>query len=141
MERLLKKFRTAESLVPAPQFRSADIETKIGAIYYGSTSAAMREAQDILAKHNVDIDLLRIRAFPFNDDVRNFIAAHDEVFVVEQNRDGQLRTMLINELEINPAKLKRAVHFDGSPITASNIIEKIAAHLPAAQLPAIRGAL
>ena len=133
MERLLKKFRTAESLVPAPQIRSADTETKIGAIYYGSTSAAMREAQDILAKHNVDIDLLRIRAFPFNDDVRNFIASHDEVFVVEQNRDGQLRSMLINELDINPAKLKRAVHFDGSPISASKIIEKIAANLPAAR--------
>ena len=133
MERLLRKFRTAESLVPAPQIRSADTETKIGAIYYGSTSAAMREAQDILAKHNIDIDLLRIRAFPFNDDIRNFIASHDQIFVVEQNRDGQLRTMLINELEINPAKLVRAVHFDGSPITASNIIEKIAAKLPAAR--------
>ena len=133
MERLLKKFRTAESLVPAPQIRPADTETKIGTIYYGSTSAAMREAQDILAKHNIDIDLLRIRAFPFNDDIRNFIASHDQVFVVEQNRDGQLRSMLINELEINPAKLVRAVHFDGSPITASNIIEKIAAKLPAAR--------
>jgi 2-oxoglutarate/2-oxoacid ferredoxin oxidoreductase subunit alpha len=141
MERLLKKFRTAETLVPAPQIRSADVATKIGAIYYGSTSAAMREAQDILARHDIDIDLLRVRAFPFNDDVRNFIAAHDEIFVVEQNRDGQLRTMLINELEVNPAKLKRAVHFDGSPITAGNIIEKIAAYLPAARLPAIRSAL
>jgi 2-oxoglutarate ferredoxin oxidoreductase subunit alpha len=141
MERLLKKFRTAESLVPPPQFCSAENATKIGAIYYGSTSAAMREAQDILAKHNIDIDLLRIRAFPFNDDVRNFIASHDEVFVVEQNRDGQLRTMLINELEINPAKLKRVVHFDGSPISASKITTKIAGFLSAAHLPATRSAL
>ena len=133
MERLLAKFRTAESLVPAPQIRSAEIETKIGAIYYGSTSAAMREAQDILTKHNIDIDLLRIRAFPFNDDVRNFIASHDQIFVVEQNRDGQLRSMLINELDINPAKLFRAVHFDGSPITATNIIDKIADYLQEAR--------
>ena len=133
MERLLKKFRTAESLVPPPQLLSADTATKIGAIYYGSTSPAMREAQQILARHNIDLDLLRVRAFPFNDDVRNFIAAHDEIFVVEQNRDGQLRTLLINELEESPAKLKRAVHFDGSPITATKIIEKIAAFLPAAQ--------
>ncbi len=133
MERLLKKFRTAESLVPPPQLISADTATKIGAIYYGSTSPAMREAQEILARHNINLDLLRIRAFPFNDDVRNFIAAHDQIFVVEQNRDGQLRTLLINELEESPAKLKRAVHFDGSPITATKIIEKIAAFLPAAQ--------
>ncbi len=133
MERLLKKFSTAETLVPRPQIHSAESTTRLGAIYYGSTSAAMREAQDILARHNIDIDLLRIRAFPFNDDVRNFIAAHDQIFVVEQNRDGQLRTLLINELEESPAKLKRAVHFDGSPITATKIIEKIAAFLPAAQ--------
>ncbi len=136
MERLLKKFSTAETLVPRPQIHSAESTTRLGAIYYGSTSAAMREAQDILARHNIDIDLLRIRAFPFNDDVRNFIAAHDEIFIVEQNRDGQLRSMLINELEISPAKLRKAVHFDGSPISASKIIEKIAGFMPAA-----RGAL
>jgi 2-oxoglutarate/2-oxoacid ferredoxin oxidoreductase subunit alpha len=141
MERLLRKFRTAETLVPPPQFCSSDNVTKLGAIYYGSTSAAMREAQDILARHNVDIDLLRVRAFPFNDDVRNFIAAHNEIFVVEQNRDGQLRTMLINELEVNPAKLTRALHFDGTPITAHKIIEKIGAKLPAAQAALIRSAL
>ncbi len=136
MERLLKKFSTAETLVPQPQIHSAESTTRLGAIYYGSTSAAMREAQDILARHNIDVDLLRIRAFPFNDDVRNFIAAHDEIFIVEQNRDGQLRSMLINELEISPAKLRKAVHFDGSPISASKIIEKIAGFMPAA-----RGAL
>ncbi|WP_297490454.1 2-oxoacid:acceptor oxidoreductase subunit alpha [Acidocella sp.] len=136
MERLLKKFSTAETLVPRPQINSAESTTRLGAIYYGSTSAAMREAQDILARHNIDVDLLRIRAFPFNDDVRNFIAAHDEIFIVEQNRDGQLRSMLINELEISPAKLRKAVHFDGSPISASKIIEKIAGFMPAA-----RGAL
>src|SRR6516165_8156366 len=141
MERLLRKFRTAASLVPPPQFYSSDNATKLGAIYFGSTSAAMREAQDILARHNVDIDLLRVRAFPFNDDVRNFIAAHDEIFVVEQNRDGQLRTMLINELEIAPAKLRRVVHFDGSPITAHKIIEKISSFLPAAHAVFSRSAL
>jgi len=131
MERLLKKFRTAETLVPAPQLISAENTTKHGAIYFGSTSAAMREAQDILARHDIDIDLLRIRAFPFNNDVRHFIDTHEQIFVVEQNRDGQLRAMLINELDVNPAKLKRAVHYDGTPISAHRIIEKIAAYLPA----------
>jgi len=130
MERLLRKFRTAESLVPAPQLRSAENATRLGVIYYGSTSAAMREAQDILAAQNIDLDLLRVRAFPFNDDVRHFIDAHETVFVVEQNRDGQMRTMLINELETNPAKLKRCVHYNGAPITARNIIDLLKAYLP-----------
>ena len=131
MERLLRKFRTAETLVPPPQLRSAEEPTRLGAIYYGSTSAAMREAQDLMAAQGVDLDLLRVRGFPFNDDVRRFIAAHDTVFVVEQNRDGQLRTLLINELETDPAKLKRCVHYDGTPITARRIIETIEAHMPA----------
>jgi 2-oxoglutarate ferredoxin oxidoreductase subunit alpha len=135
MERLIRKFRTAETLVPAPQIRSADNATKLGAIYFGSSSAAMREAQELLAGQGVDLDLLRIRAFPFNDDVRHFIDHHDTLFVVEQNRDGQLRTMLINELEPNPAKLKRCVHYDGTPITARRIIDLIEAHLPYRSAP------
>ncbi|WP_298284613.1 2-oxoacid:acceptor oxidoreductase subunit alpha [Acidocella sp.] len=135
MERLLRKFRTAETLVPAPQIRSAETPTRLGALYFGSSSAAMREAQDLLTTQNLDIDLLRIRAFPFNDDVRHFIDNHDTLFVIEQNRDGQLRTMLINELETNPAKLKRCVHYDGTPITARRIIALIEAHLPHRSAP------
>jgi len=126
MQRLLKKFHTARLLVPTPVRREAAQPTRIGAIYYGSTAPAMEEAVDHLAEQGVAIDLLRVRGFPFHDDVAEFIDAHDQVFVVEQNRDAQLRTLLINELDIDPARLTRVLHYDGSPITARFIADAIA---------------
>ena len=125
MERLLHKFKTAETLVPQPVFRKAAKPTRLGIIYYGSTTPAMREALDVLEANGDHVDAMRLCAFPFPDSVREFIAAHDKVFVAEQNRDGQMRTMLINELEINPAKLVKVLHYDGTPITARFIIKNI----------------
>jgi 2-oxoglutarate/2-oxoacid ferredoxin oxidoreductase subunit alpha len=125
MLRLLKKFDTAKQLLPRPVPRTAAQPTRLGAIYFGSTSPAMDEADEILAERGVHLDLLRVRGFPFHNDVKSFISEHDQVFVVEQNRDGQLRTLLINELEIDPAKLTRVLHFDGTPITARFISEAI----------------
>ena len=132
MERLVKKFRTAATLVPPAIRRDAKEATKLGAIYYGSTAPAMDEAIDMLAADGIAIDALRVRAFPFGAEVEKFIEDHDQIFVVEQNRDAQLRTLIINELEINPKKLQRVLHYDGSPITASFIagaIEDTAASL------------
>jgi len=125
MERLLRKFITAATLVPQPIFRNAAEPTRLGVIYYGSTTPAMREALDVLDRHGVHVDAMRLCAFPFPDSVSAFIAAHDKVFVAEQNRDGQMRTLLINELEVNPAKLIRVLHYDGTPITARFIIHCI----------------
>ncbi|OQW87898.1 MAG: ferredoxin oxidoreductase [Rhodoferax ferrireducens] len=125
MERLLRKFITAATLVPQPVFRQAAEPTRLGVIYYGSTTPAMREALDVLDRNGVHVDAMRLCAFPFPESVSEFIAAHDKVFVAEQNRDGQMRTMLINELEINPAKLVRVLHYDGTPITARFIIRTI----------------
>jgi len=125
MERLLRKFITAATLVPQPIFRNAAEPTRLGVIYYGSTTPAMREALDVLDRHGVPVDAMRLCAFPFPDSVSAFIAAHDKVFVAEQNRDGQMRTLLINELEVNPAKLIRVLHYDGTPITARFIIHCI----------------
>ncbi len=126
MRRLLLKFSTAAALVPAPEVRQARAPTRIGAIYYGSTAPAMLEADDRLAAQGIDLDLMRVRGFPFNEDVRAFIEQHDRVYVVEQNRDGQLRTLIVTELEIDPARLRRVLHFDGTPITARMIAETIA---------------
>jgi 2-oxoglutarate ferredoxin oxidoreductase subunit alpha len=133
MERLLKKHHTARLLVPAPVVRPAGVPTKYGAIYFGSTSPAMIEADEILAAQGVRLDLMRVRGFPFADEVDAFIADHDKVFVVEQNRDGQLRMLLVNELEINPAKLVKVLHFDGTPITARFIADAIADRLDVKQ--------
>jgi 2-oxoglutarate/2-oxoacid ferredoxin oxidoreductase subunit alpha len=129
MERLVQKFRTAARLVPQPVIRRAARETPLGVIYFGSTSPAMLEALEVLAAQGLDVDAMRLRAFPFADSVADFIARHDRVFVVEQNRDGQLRTLLVNELEVDPARVVKVVHYDGTPITARFITEAITAHV------------
>jgi 2-oxoglutarate ferredoxin oxidoreductase subunit alpha len=132
MERLLRKFRTAAQLVPQPVLRRADAQTRLGVIYFGSTSPAMQEALEVLAAEGVHLDALRLRAFPFGDGVAEFIAAHDQVFVVEQNRDAQMRSLLVNELEIDPARLVKVLHYDGTPITARFITDAITTHQRAA---------
>ncbi len=127
MERLRRKLHTARHLVPAPIARPALEATRIGAIYYGSTSPAMAEALHELEAQGQHVDALRVRGFPFADAVFDFIANHDQVFVVEQNESGQLRQLLINEGEIDPKKLIRVLHYDGTPITARFITGRIAA--------------
>jgi 2-oxoglutarate ferredoxin oxidoreductase subunit alpha len=129
MDRLLRKFETSKGLVPRPIERKAGVATRIGALYYGSTSPAMQEAAEILAADGMPMDIMRVRGFPFHQDVVDFIEAHDEVFIVEQNRDAQLRTLVINECGINPAKLLPVLHYDGTPITAAFISEGIAMRL------------
>ena len=126
MERLLKKFDGAAQLVPQPLLVRAAQKTSQGVIYYGSTSPSMNEALEDLERLGVHLDRLRVRAFPFTASVKEFIADHDVVFVVEQNRDGQLRSMLINELQIDPARLVPVLHYDGTPITARFIVKAIA---------------
>jgi len=125
MERLLKKFKTAANLVPQPLLRNAQERTPLGAIYFGSTAPAMREALDVLEDGGVHVDAMRLQAFPFPQSVLDFINSHERVFVVEQNRDAQMRTMLINELEVDPAKMVRVLHYDGTPITARFIVAAI----------------
>ncbi|TMG97478.1 MAG: 2-oxoacid:acceptor oxidoreductase subunit alpha [Betaproteobacteria bacterium] len=118
MQRLLRKFETAKQYVPAPVVRSAGQATRFGAIYYGSTGPAMDETLATLAAQGIHVDTLRVRAFPFHDAVADFIATHEQVFVIEQNRDAQLRSLLVNELVVDPAKLI-------TPITARFIIGEI----------------
>jgi 2-oxoglutarate/2-oxoacid ferredoxin oxidoreductase subunit alpha len=126
MQRLLRKLETAKRLVPRPVKRQSPRPTRLGAIYYGSTSPAMDEAVELLRADGIHLDLLRVRAFPFHSEVASFAAAHEQVFVVEQNRDAQLRSLLINEGEIDPKKLIRVLHYDGTPITARFIADAIA---------------
>ncbi|MDP3748064.1 MAG: 2-oxoacid:acceptor oxidoreductase subunit alpha [Phenylobacterium sp.] len=118
MERLLRKFDTAKALVPAPVARPAKRATREGVIYFGSSTPSMHEALETLETQGLHLDALRVRGFPFADEVFDFIAAHDRVFVVEQNRDAQLRTLLVNEGDVAPSKLVPVLNYDGSPITA-----------------------
>ena len=131
VKRLLQKFDTAATLVPQPVLKKASRKTRLGAIYFGSTSPAMDEALEILGNGGIPIDALRLRAFPFPDSVAAFIAEHDEVFVVEQNRDAQMRSMLMMELDAKPSRLVPVLHFDGTPITARFIAAAITRHVHA----------
>ena len=129
MERLLRKFETAKDLVPRPLQATAAKPAKFGVIYYGSTSPAMDEAIHMLEAGGNVLDQMRVRAFPFHSSVTSFIADHDFVFVVEQNRDAQLRSLIINECGIDPIRLVPILHYDGTPITAHFIAHGIADQL------------
>lgn len=126
MQRLLAKFETAKTLVPAPIETKAAKPTRFGVIYYGSTAPSMNEALEALALEGIHLDTLRVRGFPFADAVPEFVMAHEQVFVVEQNRDAQLRALLVNECNLDPARLPAVLHYDGTPITARFIKRAIA---------------
>lgn len=123
MERLQRKWQTARTIVPAAQI--VDKGQSVGVLYYGTTSLPMPEALDNLAQSGIHMDTCRVRAFPFGDEVEQFIAAHDLIFVAEQNRDGQMRSLLINELQTNPAKLISVLYYAGLSISADTITEQI----------------
>jgi 2-oxoglutarate ferredoxin oxidoreductase subunit alpha len=138
MERLLKKFDTAKGLVPRPVRCDCGTPTRYGVVYYGSTTPAMDEAIALLEASGHRLDRLRVRAFPFHQDVIDFVAEHDIVFVVEQNRDAQLRTLLVTEGGIEPARLVPVLHYDGMPITARFIASAIADRLDARKIMPFR---
>jgi 2-oxoglutarate ferredoxin oxidoreductase subunit alpha len=133
MDRLLVKWETARGLVPGPLVQEAAQETKLGVIAFGSSDGAVREALDRLAEEDLHLDYLRVRAFPFCDEVTEFIAAHDTVFVVEQNRDAQLRTLLINEAlngsGVPADTLVPVLHYNGMPIPSLTVIEAVRAFM------------
>jgi 2-oxoglutarate ferredoxin oxidoreductase subunit alpha len=126
MERLVKKFETAKNLVPKPIERRASKPTRFGVIHFGSTSPAMNEALDALEQQNLHVDSLRVCGFPFHSSITDFINSHEQVFVAEQNRDGQMRSMLITECNLDSAQLTSVLHYDGTPITARFITKTIA---------------
>jgi 2-oxoglutarate ferredoxin oxidoreductase subunit alpha len=133
MERLLVKWRTAAKLVPRAEIHEAG--HRAGIIYYGTTALPMQEALDLLAEEGIHLDRMRIRAFPFGAEVREFIDQHDVLFVVEQNRDAQMRTLLVNELEIDPARLISVRYFGGLSISADHIQRNVSEYYTARKLP------
>ncbi len=135
VERLLKKFETAKTLVPAPEIRKSAAATRNAVLYFGSTAGSMVEALELLGEQGIALDAMRVRGFPFGKEVDDFIAAHDRVYVVEQNRDAQLRTLLMTENHIEGSKLIPVLHFDGTPITARFITQAIAKHQGALAAP------
>jgi 2-oxoglutarate ferredoxin oxidoreductase subunit alpha len=140
MQRLLRKFETAKQYLPEPELHDSPRTARHGVIYYGSTTCAMDEALAELEAEGIPLDALRVRAFPFHDSVVEFVNAHDHVFVVEQNRDGQLRMLMVAECALDPARLSSVAHYDGTPITARFIRREIEERLMAYNVRPIRTA-
>lgn len=133
MERLLVKWDTARSMVPGPRTKIRDTKNNVGIVFYGTTTHAAYEAIERFSGKGLKINTMRVRAFPFQEEVIEFINDHEVIFVIEQNRDAQLRTMLMNENAISPRKLQSILNFDGLPITADFITERIQTLLEADQ--------
>jgi 2-oxoglutarate ferredoxin oxidoreductase subunit alpha len=131
MQRLLRKFETAKDLVPRAERIESGKPRRFGVVFYGSTGPAMREAIAELEAAGIEVDALRIRAFPFHEEVIEWVNRHEHVFVVEQNRDAQLRTLLVAEGLVEPTRLTPVLHYDGTPITARFIEREIAQRLGA----------
>jgi 2-oxoglutarate ferredoxin oxidoreductase subunit alpha len=138
MHRLMAKWETAKQFVPAPEQFPAARETDYGVIFFGTSEASAREALEYLAEEGVHIDAMRVRSFPFNEEVEAFIDTHERTFVIEQNRDSQLRTLLMAEFEFGPDKLKSVLCFDGTPISARNIRKQILQQIPGSNVTPLR---
>ena len=125
MKRLLEKWETARHLMPSPEITIRDKNSKIGALYFGTTTDAAHEALDQLAEQSILINDMRILAYPFQKEVFDFINEHDLVFTIEQNRDSQMKILLSGECQVSPGKLDPVTHFNGLPITATIITNQI----------------
>ncbi|MBK8287463.1 MAG: 2-oxoacid:acceptor oxidoreductase subunit alpha [Cellvibrionales bacterium] len=138
MDRLIRKFETAKQYVPAPELYKQHDNAAYGVIFFGTSTESSLEALDILADEGMRLNALRIRAFPFSEVIDDFIARHEKVFVVEQNRDAQLRTLLMAENDVPPQKMIPVLNYDGMPITAQQILRKIRGYLHPATVTPIR---
>jgi 2-oxoglutarate ferredoxin oxidoreductase subunit alpha len=125
VDRLVKKMETASKTVPAPEIRSAAKKTEVGIVSVGGCHAAVNEAVDRLAKDGMAVDYMRIRAFPFSASVREFVEAHPKCYVVEQNRDGQLRSLIALETGIARDRMTSVLDYGGLPLTADRVVAGI----------------
>ncbi len=128
VDRLRRKFAHAATLVPRPAY-TLRAGAEIGLVTLGGCDAAVREAADLLAAQEIPVDVMRIRAFPFPEEVREFIESHERVFVVEQNRDAQLRSLLTIELGIAPERLTPILDYGGMPLTARVVVDSVVRHV------------
>ncbi|MEQ9288719.1 MAG: 2-oxoacid:acceptor oxidoreductase subunit alpha [Cyclobacteriaceae bacterium] len=133
VNRLLKKWETAKNYVPKPEVYQSSQKSTQAVIFFGTSAYAALEAIDLLNNEGTVLDMMRIKAFPFHNDVKEFIDNHQQVFVIEQNRDAQFRSLMIAEMDLAPEKLIPVLNYDGMPITADIIMKEIAHHLPQAE--------
>ena len=125
MDRISRKFETAKSMLPAPEIHLRGKSSEMGIIFLGVMGEPLREALDILEAESVLIDALRVRAFPFSQEVRSFCDERSKVFVLDQNRDGQLRSLLMIEEGLSPDLIVSLRTYDGMPATALELAQMI----------------
>jgi 2-oxoglutarate ferredoxin oxidoreductase subunit alpha len=138
LDRLVRKFHRAGTLVPRPVIEGSG-DRAVALVAVGSSHGAVHEAMDILARLGIGVDYMRIRAFPFGKEVVAFLESHHRVFVVEQNRDAQLRSLLTLETPVEKSKLRSILHYSGLPMTSKEIVEAVLAELGDAQRKAALG--
>ena len=125
MDRLLKKWNTAKEMVFTPEFFQEKNSSKHGVLFFGTSTYAAEEAIELLKQEEISLDAMRVKAFPFGKEFVDFINSHEKVFVIEQNRDAQFKSLMMIELGVNPEKLVSVLNYDGTPITADNILKQI----------------
>jgi 2-oxoglutarate/2-oxoacid ferredoxin oxidoreductase subunit alpha len=128
LDRLKRKFSTAAKIMPKPVLIGTG-NCSVGIVSIGSCDGAIREALDVLRRQKIDVDYMRVRAFPFNNDVETFLKSHSTIFVVEQNRDAQLRSLLTLETAVEKSKLNSILSYSGFPMSADPIVNGIRAKL------------
>jgi 2-oxoglutarate ferredoxin oxidoreductase subunit alpha len=132
LDRLKRKFDTAKGLVPKAVIKRGNAfgsAPDVGIVSIGSCDGAVNEALDILERRGVHLDYMRVRSFPFGNEVEEFLASHSLLFVVEQNRDAQLKSLLTLETAVEKAKLRSILHYSGLPISSSCIVEGVLAEV------------
>jgi 2-oxoglutarate ferredoxin oxidoreductase subunit alpha len=125
MDRLMVKWNTAKEMVNAPHFYQSKNNSDVGILFFGTSTYSAEEAMDMLKANGIKVDAMRLRAFPFSKKAAEFVSSHKKVFVIEQNRDAQMKTMMMVELQSDPSKLVSVLNYDGMPITAHNIFTQI----------------
>lgn len=129
MDRLILKWNTAKTLVPPALIQYCATPCPLGILYFGTSTFSSEEARDLLSEEGIHVDSLRLKAFPFGKEVEDFVENHPVIFVIEQNRDAQMRNMMVMELNCNPKKLVPVLNYDGMPITADAIKSQILLYL------------
>ncbi len=124
VDRLLVKWETARSILPEAEIEYSKFN-KTGILTIGSGHGACVEARDRLAAQDLNLNYCKVRAFPFGDAVREFIELNDVVYVVEQNRDAQLRSLLMLDIDVDPTKLVSLLHYNGMPINAGFVVDRV----------------
>ncbi len=128
VDRLKRKWETAKTLVPDAQIKKAGKHTNEALLFYGTSQYAADEAIELLEKEGIYFNSINIKAFPFGPELRNAVNSHDKIYVIDQNRDGQMKSLLSIEEQIAPDKMISILNYDGMPITADHIFKSVLSH-------------